>query len=244
MVSGQQQELFLLRTGQLESMVRDISSQLLTRPVEKALWAGMEELGNHHPEARKDDLRVTIMAYRGAICLGANPKFPVIGGQGHDIGKINIPLQILNKSYSLAHGEWVYEGSDSDMEIMMAHPEQGCEYWMNVAEGLKGQDKIDILAAAWIALTHHTEQTFKPYPSEFPQAPEILAQLSGLVPIVTQAQRIVSVVDQYGAAYRNNPKFHGALDHDRARAELEKNTNYPEGQEIIKALFNEETGIF
>ncbi len=91
------------------------------------------------------------------------------GAYLHDIGKVNVPDEILTKTESLTDDEW---------DTMRNHPQYGAEM-LREKEILKG--------AAEIVRAHHERWDGKGYP----------AQLSGNdIPI---GARIIAVVDTYDA---------------------------------------------
>lgn len=91
-------------------------------------------------------------------------------GMLHDIGKLNVPIEILNKPGSL---------TEPEMEIMRHHADMGA----NLLKNTKGTPE----EAYHTALTHHEKLDGTGYPSEMP---------SGNINMFT---RIVSIADIYDA---------------------------------------------
>ena len=239
MASGQQQDLFFLELNDLEDRVHGLARRLISKPVRKILWESLQLLNDHHHEAYKGELRVTLIAEQMARFLDQDPKYAVIGGLAHDIGKKDIPLDTLRKSYSRRYGPWL----TSDMETMMAHPYLGYDYLMKQSQNtrLSDSDRADVVAGAWIAETSHQRQR-NFYPEKLPSPPKELVD-SGLLEIVNSSGLIVTLADQYEACYRDNPKFGGPLDHDRAKKEMIGFTSDETTHLLIERLFDEEKGI-
>ncbi len=87
----------------------------------------------------------------------------------HDIGKIGIPLEILNKPGKLADQEW---------EVLRTHPDKGYQIAMS-SEELK--------PIARMILCHHERWDGKGYPNGL---------IGGEIPVLS---RIISIVDAYDA---------------------------------------------
>ena len=87
----------------------------------------------------------------------------------HDIGKIGIPLEILNKPGKLADHEW---------EVLRTHPDKGYQIAMS-------SDELKPIAR--MILCHHERWDGKGYPGGLP---------GGEIPVLS---RIISIVDAYDA---------------------------------------------
>jgi HD-GYP domain-containing protein (c-di-GMP phosphodiesterase class II) len=92
----------------------------------------------------------------------------------HDMGKINVPEEILNKPTSF---------TDAEMEIMKQHPVWGLKSILNV----KGFD-INSIRSAIVAFEHHMHYNLTGYPS-----------ISNRNYKLDLFSRIVSIADQYDA---------------------------------------------
>lgn len=93
-----------------------------------------------------------------------------VGSLMHDIGKMGIDLQVLNKPGSLTSEEWA---------LVRQHPVLGAE----VAAGLPGLDRASIV----VILEHHMRYDLTGYPTRLPERRQHLAS------------RIVAVADAYDA---------------------------------------------
>lgn len=91
----------------------------------------------------------------------------------HDIGKVNIPQEILNKPTNFNNSEW---------EIVKKHPVWGAKVILN----LRGLDEVAIRAII-VAYEHHLNYDFSGYPS---LSKRFDLDLFG---------RIVTIADQYDA---------------------------------------------
>ena len=92
----------------------------------------------------------------------------------HDMGKINVPEEILNKPTSF---------TDAEMEIMKQHPVWGLKSILNV----KGFD-INFIRSAIVAFEHHMHYNLTGYPS-----------INNRNYKLDLFSRIVSIADQYDA---------------------------------------------
>lgn len=164
----------------------------------------LSRLKKHHPKTYVESLQVGLTAeeiMRAAIntlkipeALAITPHLPrtgTYGGPLHDIGKVGIPKEILDKAYSRTE-----EYTPKDHEIMKSHPQIGYEILMN--HGL--------LMSAWIALLHHRRNLDDPYPLEIPPYPKELSK--DTISHIEFSTRVVSVADQYISLHRSN-RMHG-----------------------------------
>ena len=92
----------------------------------------------------------------------------------HDIGKVGIPDNILNKPGKLTPGEWA---------IMQTHSEMGYEM-------LKNSDREILKLAATIALTHHEKYDGSGYPRGL---------IANEIPIVGRVTALADVFDALGS---------------------------------------------
>ncbi len=111
----------------------------------------------------------------------------------HDIGKIGIPLEILNKPGKLADQEW---------EVLRTHPDKGYQIAMS-SEELK--------PIARMILCHHERWDGRGYPNGL---------IGGEIPVLS---RIISIVDAYDAmvndrSYRKALKPEAAQEEIRVNA--------------------------
>lgn len=111
----------------------------------------------------------------------------------HDVGKIHIPIEILNKTEGF---------NDDDRKIMNTHVVRGYEMLREIGMGM----------SAWIALTHHRFQP-KFYPAD-----EEMLNFPFPIPKFTPKTRLLadnwssltSIADAYDAANnRRNDRFGG-----------------------------------
>lgn len=119
------------------------------------------------------------------------PRTGTYGGLLHDIGKVGIPKEILDKAYSRTE-----EYTIKDHEMMKNHPQIGYEILM----------KHGLLISAWISLLHHRRNLDDPYPLEIPPYPKKLSK--DTISHIEFSTRVVSVADQYISLHRPN-RMHG-----------------------------------
>jgi response regulator RpfG family c-di-GMP phosphodiesterase len=173
--------------SELEQRVRDAFREEKARPEKQPiLWDLIYELDEYHPMTAERSLIVALKAREIAIFWGFQSRGALYGGCGHDIGKLGIPLEILDKTRGY---------NEDDHKVMMQHSLIGYEILMK--EGL--------VMSAWIALTHHRHQRH-PYPKKLPPFPEGLStedarQHTYLYSI------IVAVADKYEGFHRSNDMY-------------------------------------
>jgi HD-GYP domain-containing protein (c-di-GMP phosphodiesterase class II) len=120
----------------------------------------------------------------GAFLAFDKPQIAALGlaGMLHDIGKVNVPLDIINKPDSLTDAEW---------EVMKRHPIEGAL----ILTGLSGVSPLAIVAA----FEHHLHHDAKGYPQ--------VGDFGEMHPF----SQIVAIADAYDAltsirVYYNIPK--------------------------------------
>jgi HD-GYP domain-containing protein (c-di-GMP phosphodiesterase class II) len=143
---------------------------------EENLLIGMTAIKDYDEYTYHHSVNVSILSVALGQRLGMNKKMMTELGLValfHDIGKIEIPNEILNKTTSLTEDEW---------RIMKRHPVWGVSALLT----LRGLDQTAIRSSI-IAFEHHMNYDFTGYPR--------VRQYAEL----DLYSRIVSVVDQYDA---------------------------------------------
>jgi HD-GYP domain-containing protein (c-di-GMP phosphodiesterase class II) len=118
-------------------------------------------------------VNVTILSIALGSLISSNRRFLNSLGVGalmHDVGKMTVELEVLNKPGSLSAEEWA---------LMRMHPVYGAE----VAAGMRGLDRSSIV----IILEHHMRYDLDGYPERRPRRPQHLTS------------RIVAIADSYDA---------------------------------------------
>jgi HD-GYP domain-containing protein (c-di-GMP phosphodiesterase class II) len=118
-------------------------------------------------------VNVTILSIALGSLISQNRRFLNSLGVGalmHDVGKMTVELEVLNKSGSLSPEEW---------DLMRMHPVYGAE----VAAGMRGLDRSSIV----VILEHHMRYDLDGYPDRRPRRAQHLTS------------RIVAVADAYDA---------------------------------------------
>jgi len=152
----------------------------------------LNTLKEHHPPTCTESIEVALTARKIANFVHLPSDVALDCGALHDIGKIGIPKELLDKSYS--------KGADytpKDHEVMKPHTEIGYSFLM--AHGL--------IIPAWVARTHHLWKKDHPYPEKLPSYPEQLKSHGERLNALNNS-RIVSIADQNNALHRNND-MHG-----------------------------------
>ncbi len=99
-----------------------------------------------------------------------------VGALMHDVGKLTVDLDVLNKPGALTPEEW---------ELMRMHPVYGAE----VAASMRGLDRASIV----VILEHHMRYDLDGYPERRPRRPQHLTS------------RIVAIADAYDAMTSTRP---------------------------------------
>lgn len=118
-------------------------------------------------------VNVTILSIALGSLISQNKRFLNSLGVGalmHDVGKMTVELEVLNKSGSLSSEEW---------DLMRMHPVYGAE----VAAGMRGLDRSSIV----VILEHHMRYDLDGYPDRRPRRAQHLTS------------RIVAIADAYDA---------------------------------------------
>ncbi len=157
-------------TSAAKDIVAEVASSI-TRSPHALLWlTNMKERDEY---TSIHCMNVCIMAVSFGRSLGmANEELELLGLGGllHDMGKMRVPLEILNKPSKLTIEEF---------EIMKTHPVEG--HRMLQEQGDLPAEVLDIV------MHHHERRNGKGYPS----------QLSG--ELINNMTRIVAIVDVYDA---------------------------------------------
>ena len=124
-------------------------------------------------------VNVTILSIALGSLVSSNQRFLNSLGVGalmHDVGKMTVELEVLNKSGSLSAEEW---------DLMRMHPVYGAE----VAAGMRGLDRSSIV----VILEHHMRYDLDGYPDRRPHRQQHLTS------------RIVAIADAYDAMTSRRP---------------------------------------
>jgi HD-GYP domain-containing protein (c-di-GMP phosphodiesterase class II) len=124
-------------------------------------------------------VNVTILSIALGSLVSSNRRFLNSLGVGalmHDVGKMTVELEVLNKSGSLTAEEW---------DLMRMHPVYGAE----VAAGMRGLDRASIV----VILEHHMRYDLDGYPDRRPRRAQHLTS------------RIVAIADAYDAMTSRRP---------------------------------------
>ncbi|MEK6741843.1 MAG: HD domain-containing protein [Nanoarchaeota archaeon] len=152
------------------------------------IWELLTPIKLYHRPTFNDSMKVGLTSRDVANFMGFEPGAALCSGLLHDIGKVGISIELLNKSEG-----W----NDEDYEKMKPHTQIG--YDILLPRGL--------VIPAWVALTHHRFKKEDPYPKELPNYPATLQSSSARL-VADMYSRIVSLADQYDALHRKND-MHG-----------------------------------
>ena len=201
----------------LEQQLEELSEELhIESKHHEKMRSLLEQLRNYHLPTYEHSIRVSLTSSKIARHMHLNTRPTLYGGVLHDVGKLEIPFEILNKTQGF---------SEEDMGIMKSHVQKGYEMLM----------KEGYVFSAWLALTHHYYQK-NSYPLVLPEKPEMFSHGTSL--LVDVYARIVSIADHNDALKRRNDKF-GPAELKKAQArEIMLMTN-PDQRYLIEYLYNE-----
>lgn len=163
--------------GPARQAVDGLVNAVLTDPESSLLITAMR---SHDEATFFHMINVCILSIATGASIGlSRPQLTVlgIGGLLHDLGKIGVPLEILNRTGPLSHDDW---------SQIRQHPSEGA------AVILRSWDKLSPLAAM-IAYEHHIGVAGEGYPNvPIAPAPQLLS-------------RIVTVADTFDAVTSRRP---------------------------------------
>ncbi|MCL2503013.1 MAG: HD domain-containing protein [Coriobacteriia bacterium] len=178
--------------GKVKKPVRSLVDNVLTNRAAMLRLTGLKDYDEYtfYHSANVAILSVALGSmitedYRFLTSLG-------IGALLHDIGKLTVDFDILNKASTLSDEEW---------EIMQKHPQAGA----SMAVGMPGMDRTVIVAI----LEHHMRFDGQGYPTRTPFCKQNLAS------------RIIAVADTFDAM-TSKRSYSGERLQDQAVAELLK----------------------
>lgn len=200
-----------LRTGQLQmseirSQVDQIIEELL---VNRSTMIGMAGLKSHDEYTYQHSVHVCILAVMMGISRGFN-RLRVrdlgVGAMLHDIGKLFIPREILNKADQLTDQEW---------ELIQNHTWEGYNL-------IRRSDQVTLLSAH-VALQHHERLNGEGYPRSL------------LGESIHEYAQITSVADIFDALVSDRP-YRAAHSNQEALVILEGYRNGQLSSELIDLL--------
>ncbi|RPH49582.1 MAG: HD-GYP domain-containing protein [Desulfobacteraceae bacterium] len=212
-----------IRAGEkvsLKTAKRIVASMVDQIVEEEELLLGMAAIKNYDEYTYQHSVNVSILSMALGQRLGLNRKMLTDLGMMalfHDIGKINVPNEILNKPASFDEEEW---------KIIRKHPFWGAKALLN----LRKIDEFSVKSAI-IAFEHHLNFDLSGYP-------KIRSRFE-----LDFFSRIISVADWYDAitsarVYTRNP-----LPPDRALSVMLENSGTRLDPLILKFFINM-VGIF
>ncbi len=172
-------ELLSEFAGLLSRALRhDEQSELRAADSQAEIRALVGALANADGATFRHSLEVAELATRVGRRLGLDRTELVeleLGALLHDIGKLRLPAEILQKPGPLTNEEW---------QLVQRHPEWGAD----LVAGIPGLEPV-----AMIVRLHHERPDGKGYPHELPHDR------------IPAASRIISVCDAYGAMTGGRP---------------------------------------
>ncbi|HEY8258033.1 MAG TPA: HD domain-containing phosphohydrolase [Gemmatimonadales bacterium] len=195
-----------LPVAEADAVVRSLS---ITMHMQRSMMVPLLELKEYDQYTTTHAMNVSVLAMAVAEYLGlSRDTVRNIGMAGllHDLGKIRIPLDILNKPGKL---------SPEERAVVQAHPVDGARIL------LAGQDPLDL--AALVAYEHHIMIDGGGYPClHFPRNAQF-------------ASRLVHVCDVYDALRTKRP-YREAWESERAVAYIEQRSGTEFDPEIALAF--------
>ncbi|MDD4878170.1 MAG: HD domain-containing protein [Candidatus Nanoarchaeia archaeon] len=148
---------------------------------ESRLLAFLEEIKAYHKQTYSHCVRVGVKAYDASAYAECNPRNMLIAGLLHDLGKLAIEINLLDKKTGF---------NEEDYSIMQAHPFEG--YMLA---------KNDFPFAAEVILRHHMFEKI-PYPASFPKMKKGISKRN-----VEKHARLLSIIDFYDAMCTRHDNF-------------------------------------
>ncbi len=193
-----------LRAGEkvsLKKAKRVVESMVDTLLAEEQLLIGMTAIKDYDEYTYHHCVNVSVLSIAIGQKIGLNRRALTELGLialFHDIGKMEIPKEILNKPTAFTEEEW---------RVIMRHPYWGARTILK----LKGPDKISIRSAL-VAFQHHINRDNTGYPKlHEPMALDFYS-------------KIVSVADQYDAMTSSRVYSRVPLPPDRALSVMMERT--------------------
>jgi HD-GYP domain-containing protein (c-di-GMP phosphodiesterase class II) len=178
---------------QVRDAARSIVDNVLNN---KSAMIELSGLKGHDEYTFFHSVNVTILSVALGSLISSNRRFLNSLGVGalmHDIGKMTVDLDIINKRGPLSAAEW---------DLMHLHPVHGAE----TAAAMRGLDRSSIV----VILEHHMRYDLDGYPARTPRRPQHLTS------------RIVALCDAYDAM-TSRRSYAEARPQDEAMEVLAKN---------------------
>ncbi len=201
--------LFRCQRRHAERLVKDDQGQMLVSAQTLRALSAVIHVRDHTTGAHSQ--RLSRLAEETGRRLDASCRdlfLMRLGGLLHDIGKISVPNEILNKPGPLDEHEW---------EVMRLHPLVGARLLEEIG------DVFQQLAP--IVLTHHECWDGSGYPRGLCRQ------------AIPFPARVLSVVDAYDAMISRRP-YKEPLTLDRARIELRRNAGTQFDPAVVEAFLN------
>jgi HD-GYP domain-containing protein (c-di-GMP phosphodiesterase class II) len=177
--------------------VRDAARSIVDNVLgNKSAMLELSGLKSHDEYTFFHSVNVTILSVALGSLISSNRRFLNSLGVGallHDIGKMSVDLDIINKRGPLSAAEW---------DVMRLHPVHGAE----AAAAMRGLDRSSIV----VILEHHMRYDLDGYPARMPRRPQHLTS------------RIVALCDAYDAM-TSRRSYAEARPQDEAMEILAKN---------------------
>jgi putative nucleotidyltransferase with HDIG domain len=189
-----------------ETVVRSLS---LAMHGDNEIMIPLLQLKEYDQYTTTHSLNVSVLAMALAEFMGMGPtdvRAFGVAGLLHDIGKVRIPRDILNKPGKL---------NDSEMHVMRRHPVDGAKII------IESDRKLDL--ASVVAYEHHIMLNGGGYPGlKFRRDTH-------------QASKLVHVCDVYDALRTNRP-YREAWDPDRVLSHIQKGAGPDFDPDVVKAF--------
>ena len=186
----------LVRVGSIVRLIHSKSQQIFSNATARRTlyWITQQKynLREYHQDTSNHCIRVGL----GAVDLGytnelSEEELRLLGVSGlfHDIGKIRVPLDILNNTGELSDEQW---------RIVERHTIDG----FRILEGFDYNIRL-------VALLHHTYKTQNPYPAAEEIQSEVMSSppqsISEIRGNLLELVQIISVVDMFDVLVHGRP---------------------------------------
>jgi putative nucleotidyltransferase with HDIG domain len=198
-------------SDRLEQILTELALEPAARQKLEQLLAPLQ---TRDPTTYQHSLRVGELGRQIALFLDLEPKIAFLAGLFHDLGKLGVPLETLQKT-----GAW----TTADAEIVKDHVLHGYELLRN---------NFDFTAE--IILLHHSFQENN-YPRKLP--PYLHGYSEESQALIVEYARLLALADVYDALHRVNGKFGRQAPLAAAEVRVELERAFPDQSDLIAALY-------
>lgn len=175
----------IIDTHTAKKLVAELASNIVEN-LDASMWLTQLKSRDEYTAIHSLNVCVLSLTFGRSLGLGINELEELgLGALLHDIGKMQVPLEILNKPGKL---------TDEEFEIMKSHPSKG--YEMLIKDTTLSDEVLNIVKS------HHERLNGKGYPDNLPEQN------------ISYFTKIVSIVDVYDAITSDRVYHDGMTPHE------------------------------